>query len=215
MDRTEVIKIMAVLRGAYPQFYRTIDRKEAEDTVNLWSEMFSDEPYPVVAAAVKALIAADSKGFPPVIGQVRAKIRQITTPDEMTESEAWGLINKALGNSAYGSAEEFNKLPAILQRLVGSPNQLREWSQMDTETVQSVVASNFQRSYRARAAQQREYDALPGDVKAFVGQLASGMKMEKELPMGASGQLGQAELEAIQRILAQPLEDDDGGQDGL
>lgn len=35
------------------------------------------------------------------------------------------------------------------------------------------------------------------------------------VPMGASGQLGQAELEAIRRILAQPLEDDDGGQDGL
>lgn len=35
------------------------------------------------------------------------------------------------------------------------------------------------------------------------------------VPMGASGQLGQAELEAIQKALAQPLDYDDGGQDGL
>ncbi len=35
------------------------------------------------------------------------------------------------------------------------------------------------------------------------------------VPMGASGQLGQAELEAIQKVLAQPLDYDDGGQDGL
>lgn len=35
------------------------------------------------------------------------------------------------------------------------------------------------------------------------------------VPMGASGQLGQAELEAIQRVLAHPLDYDDGGQDEL
>lgn len=201
---------MAVLRGAYPQFYRNISRNEAEDTVNLWAEMFFDDPYPVVAAAVKALIASDSKGFPPVIGQVKDRIMKITSPAEMTEVEAWGMVQKALRNSVYGAAEEFDKLPSVLQKLVGSPAQLREWAMMDAETVQSVVASNFQRSYRARAAQVREFEALPGDVKAFVTRLVGGMTMEKkELPTGASGQLGQAELEAIQRILAQPLEDVD------
>lgn len=38
---------------------------------------------------------------------------------------------------------------------------------------------------------------------------------KKAVPMGASGQLGQAELEAIQRVLAHPLDYDDGGQDEL
>lgn len=215
MTRAETIKILSVLRGAYPQFYRGIEKNEAEDTVNLWASMFADEPYQIVSAAVKALIVSNDSGFPPVIGQVKAKIRKITSPDEMTEGEAWSLVSKALRNSAYGSEEEFNNLPAILQRLVGSPSQLKEWSQMDAETVQSVVASNFQRSYRARAEQQREYDALPGDVKALVSQLSCGMSMEKSLPSGATGQLGRAELEAIQRVLAHPLDYDDGGQDEL
>lgn len=211
MTRDETIKILAVLRGAYPQFYRGIEKQEAIDTVNLWAEMFLDEPFPLVSAAVKALISSRSSGFPPVIGQVKEKIRQIMKPDEMTEGEAWGLVNNALRNSTYNSDDEFNRLPAILQRLVGSSNQLREWSQMDAETVQSVVASNFQRSYRARAAQQREYDALPGNVKAFVSKLASGMAIDKhELPKGASGELGEAELEAIRQVLREGGQDSEG-----
>lgn len=201
MTRAETVKILSVLRGSYPQFYRGIGKDEAEDTVNLWTSMFADEPYQVVSAAVKALIVSNDSSFPPVIGQVKAKIKKITSPDEMTEGEAWGLVYNSLRNSSYNSVEEFGKLPDILQRLVGSPNQLREWSRMDVETVQSVVASNFQRSYRVRAAQQREFDALPGDVKAFVAQLAGEMTMGKSLPSGATGEPGDAELEAIRRVL--------------
>jgi len=48
---------------------------------------------------------------------------------------------------------------------VGSPNQLRAWALMDEETVQSVVASNFQRSYKAIAAKQKEQAALERKLK--------------------------------------------------
>jgi len=44
---------------------------------------------------------------------------------------------------------------------------------------------------------------------------SGGRNGKKDIPMGASGQLGQAELEAIQRVLAHPLDYDDGGQDEL
>jgi predicted small lipoprotein YifL len=105
----------------------------------------------------------------------------VTQPEEMTEQEAWALVSKAIRNSAYNSAEEFAKLPPVVQRLVGSPSQLREWGQMDSDTVNSVVASNFQRSYRARAKNERDYLALPSSVKSYMAALADGMKMP-ELP---------------------------------
>lgn len=155
MDRSEVLKIMSVLRGAYPAFYRNIDRKEAEATVGLWEDMFKHDEYPLVAAAVKALIESDNKGYPPHIGAVKAKLRLITGGDEMTEAEAWEVVSRALRNSTYGSREEFEKFPTIIKRLVGSPAQLREWGMMDSETVHSVVASNFQRSYKAIAPPAR------------------------------------------------------------
>ena len=181
MERGDVLKIMAVLRGAYPQFYRDISRTEAEDTVNLWADMFkADEPI-LVAAAVKSVIEGDEKGFPPTIGQVKAKLRLITGSKELTEAEAWDMVARGIRNGLYGAAEEFEKFPPIVRRIVGSPNTLKEWARMDTETVHSVVSSNFQRSYRAVAAREKEINALPADVQKFVAKLAP-MQKADELP---------------------------------
>lgn len=180
MNRNEVLKIMAILRGAYPQFYRGIDREKAESTVNLWAEMFANDDVRVVAAAVKSVIESDEKGFPPTIGQVKAKMRMICAPDELSEAEAWGLVAKAIRNSAYEAQAEFEKLPPLVKCIVGSPNQLRDWSQMDSDAVHSVVASNFQRSYRAKAAREKEVQALPADVRAVVMQIAGGGAMALE-----------------------------------
>lgn len=177
MNQTETLKIMAVLRGAYPAFYRDMSRKEAESVVALWAEMFAEDDVAIVAAAVKALIATDDKGFPPHIGAVKAKVRQITQPSGMTPQEAWNLVAKAIRNSAYESREEYGKLPKEIQRLVGSPNQLRDWATMDSETVHSVVASNFQRSFAARQKADNDFKALPRDVQAMIGTVAERMAL--------------------------------------
>ena len=55
MDRLETADILAVLKAAYPQFYNGLSPKEANKIVDLWAEMFKDEPVMVVAVAVKAM----------------------------------------------------------------------------------------------------------------------------------------------------------------
>lgn len=177
MTREEVLAIMGVLKAAYPPYYREMKRSDAESVVALWEEMFRDDPAQVVALAVKAHIANDRKGFPPHIGAIKEAIVKITTPEEMTEVEAWSLVARAIRNGTYGAQKEFDALPSVIQRLVGSPAQLKEWAAMDADVVSSVVASNFQRSYKARAASERELLSLPGDVRAAMQSLADGMKM--------------------------------------
>lgn len=179
MNRTETIKIMAVLRAAYPQYYVKQSNADLQDIVNLWTEMFADEPYNLVAMAVKALIKTRESTFPPGIGEINARIMQLTQPEELSEMEAWALVSQAVRNSAYNSQREFDRLPEVVQRVIGSPAQLREWSQMDSDTVNSVISSNFQRSYRARAKNEREYIALPSSVKAYMEQLAGGMDIKQ------------------------------------
>lgn len=181
MDRLETLKIMAVLRGAYPRYYASVSREDLETVVALWTEMFSEEPYEIVAAAVKALIAGDVKGFPPHIGAVKERIYQLTRPHEMTELEAWGYVAKAVRNSLYNSREEFEKLPSLVQRLVGSPNQLRTWAMIDTDSLETVVQSNFMRSFKNRAQSVKDYQKLPQTVRGMVGRLAGCMEMP-ELP---------------------------------
>ena len=168
MTREDTIKILSVLRGAYPAFYRDITKQEAESTIALWESMFDEEPYELVAAAVKAFISGDGKGFPPAIGQIKERIRLITTPEEMTEQEAWSYVSKALRNSTYGSTEEFAKLPPEVQAVVHDPGQLRQWAMSEADDVETVIASNFMRSFRAKQKATKEYMALPTEVKRLM-----------------------------------------------
>lgn len=187
MTRDETIDLLSVLKAAYPNFYRGMTVKDADHVIDLWFDMFQDEPAGLVGIAVKRHIATDTKGFPPHIGAIKDAIVKIQQPEEMTEIEAWNMVRKAMRVHSWDAKEEFDKLPPVLQRLVGSPSQLQEWAQMDTDAVASVVASNFQRSYRARAAKEREFLALPSAVQQAMAQIAAGMKMP-ELPTAPTDQ---------------------------
>lgn len=173
MTREDTLTIMGILKAAYPNFYRGMTRVDAETAVSLWQDMFSDDPVELVAAAVKVLIAADGKGYPPHIGAVKEKMRLIQNPNVMTEAEAWALVSKAVKRSGYNSAEEFEKLPDSLKRIVGSPNQLKEWAMIDADTLQTVVASNFQRSYRTVSAYEKEIAAIPESVKKAISGISN------------------------------------------
>lgn len=179
MNKLETTRIMAVLQAAYPQFYTKKTMDELNAIANLWTEMFSDEPYELVAMATKALIKTRTSTFPPGIGEINEKIMQITTPEDMSAMEAWACVAKAIRNGLYGAEKEFNSLDSIIQKIVGSPQQLREWAMMDSDTVNSVIASNFRQSYNARVKNEREYIALPSAVKAFMAHLSDGMDMKK------------------------------------
>ena len=196
MTRKDTGIIMDILAAAYPRFYAgNVDMRNA---INLWAEMFAHDDVALVAAAVKSVIESDEKGFPPTIGQVKAKMRLLTYGNELTEADVWGMVAKALRNGIYGSAEEFAKFPPTVKRIVGSAEQLREWATMDSETVHSVVASNFQRSYRAISAREREIAKLPADVKALLPDVAKPMDPPK-LPKYVSQEETLKRLEAERR----------------
>lgn len=201
MTREETIKVLAVLKAAYPAFYRGMKADELNGIVNLWASQFEGDDYKTVGAAVQAHIATDTKGYPPHIGAIKEAIRKITQPDEMSEMEAWGYVASALRNSGYNSVTEFDKLPPVVRRIVGSPSQLREWAMMDSDTVQSVVQSNFMRSYRARAQHEREYLALPENVRELMAQLAGSMAIPALKESDRSYDIRQLESEIETRFL--------------
>lgn len=183
MTKKEIAEIIAMMQTNYPDSFRDMSDAAMHGKINLWFMQFRDDDYKEVLAAVMAHIATDTNRFMPPVGVIKAKLVELRQPDQMTEMEAWELVSRATRNSLYNSADEFAKLPPVVQRLVGSPSQLREWAAMDAETLQSVVASNFQRSYKVRAKSEREYLALPSNVKNYMASLSEGMKMPA-LPEG-------------------------------
>ena len=178
MTNKESNQILAILKATYPAGYRDMGIEDFKAIVGVWSRVFKDHSYIDVSNAVDSVIATNKTNFPPSPGLVMDQLIKITSLPEMTEMEGWQLVFKAVKNSAWHSVEEFNKLPLVLQKSVGSPEMLQSWASMPEDTVQSVVQSNFMRTFRAKKIQNTEYKALPGDVKKMMKQLSEGLCLE-------------------------------------
>ena len=178
MSRQELLQIFALLEANYePQFAKKTDLNKRA-MVNLWEEHFIDKDYNLVKAAVNAYISTDTTGFVPNVGQINEQIRKLTNPDQMTEQEAVALIIKAARNGTYGAEEEFEKLPPVLKRLAGSPEQIRLWARMDEDELNTVVASNLMRSYKVLAKNEEAQQTLPSSVRAMLEQASERLMIE-------------------------------------
>lgn len=167
MTKADVIGIMAILETAYPQYYAKRDNQQRMEAVNLWADLFADDPAQFVAAAVKTIIVSGG-AFPPSIGEIKNKMHDLSAPAMLSETEAWALVSKAVRNGIYGYEEEFAKLPPTVQAAVGRAEQLKEWAVMPEDDVQSVVASNFMRGYKTVQKRERETAMIPESVKVLL-----------------------------------------------
>jgi hypothetical protein len=80
VERADVISLLGRIKRAYPQAYAKMTRVEAEELVSLWLDMLGNEDPAEAMDAVNSLIAQDTKGFSPKVGQVLAKIRGTASP---------------------------------------------------------------------------------------------------------------------------------------
>lgn len=174
MTKLEAAQIVGILQFNYPDTLRDMSEKAYQTYIEQWHKFFEDDDAKIVKAAIMAYIRSSTSRYMPNIGMIREEIRKLTAEPEMTGQEAWALVARALRNSGYGYREEYAKLPPVIQRAVGSANQLHEWALMDAEEVQTVVSSNFQRSYRAIAENQKEIDKLPAGYREQIRELAGG-----------------------------------------
>ena len=74
MTREETQKILAVIRAAYPSFYKDSTKGDLAIAVNLWNDMLIDETYQNVAVAVKSIIATNK--FAPSIAEIIEKVNK-------------------------------------------------------------------------------------------------------------------------------------------
>lgn len=164
MTKNEVVKLLMTIQTFYPNYQ--VENKEF--TINAWYSIIGDCDYKPMEKALRAYITTDTSGFAPSIGQLINKLHEVQSPQELNEMEAWLLVSKALRNGTYGAIEEFNKLPPLVQKAVGSPDNLRNWAQTDSESIENVVQSNFMRTYRTVVNRAKEYRKMPKDIQALI-----------------------------------------------
>lgn len=173
MNRTEFIKIAEVIKTFYPRE----GLLPTMESMDLWFEDLKDLDFAAVTIAVKKY--ALTNRFPPTVADIREYAVGITESDQANEIHAWNLVYKALRNSINHADEEFARLPPAVQRAVHSPGQLREWAMMDINTVNSVVSSNFMRTYKVEAARENTERNMPKSLKRLEQEVAERLSVGK------------------------------------
>lgn len=180
MTPAETSKILTLIQAEYPHSFDRLDERQMALKAELWEKEFADDPVKLVYTAVRMLFESGIQ-YAPNIGDIRKKMLAISAPaQEITEQEAWALVSKATRNSAYNSVKEFNRLPPDVQQAVGSPEQLKAWAVMDADTVESVIASNFMRSFKAVSARKKEMELYPQALRDTIAKYRIGEA--KDLP---------------------------------
>lgn len=164
MTRDETVKIIRIMCDCYPNYKPS----NLSETVDVWNMMLEEYSYSQISMALKAYVHSDTSGFAPSIGQLINTIYTIQNPQELNEMEAWFLVSRALRNGYYGAIEEFNKLPPLVQKAVGSPDNLRNWALTDGKSIENVVQSNFMRTYRTVVNRENEIKKMPADVRTLI-----------------------------------------------
>lgn len=164
MTREQVGKLLMTIQAYYPNY----NPPDKEITLNAWYIMLAEYPEELVLQALRACIATNTSGFAPDVGQIMSKIQTISQPQELDGMAAWGLVSKALRNGTYGAVEEFNKLPPLVRQAVGMPDNLKNWATSDYQTIETVIQSNFLRTYETVVKRANEINRMPDNIKSLI-----------------------------------------------
>ena len=158
MTKQEFAILAKAIRAVYPNMLADDGAK------NVWYELLKDLDYRPASAALQRHLQTSK--FPPTIADIRTAV---TKPkEEMPELEAWALARKAIRCDPDSAKEQFERLPELVQKTIGTPAALTEWGQLPSETVGSVIQSQFLRGYRAQAERQRTDAAIAPKVRQLI-----------------------------------------------
>lgn len=182
MSRDEVKQLLMRVQASYPNWK---PQPNIQMVIDVWNEYLEEYDYKVILAALNTYITTDTSGFAPSVGQVIQKLKAYQDRDELSEMQVWSLIKKAVSNSGYHAMQEYETLPPILQKVVGSPQNLKEWAMMDINSFESVVHSNVLRTYRTVRQQEIEYEKIPEKYRLMLDKALSGNKEIEKADMSA------------------------------
>lgn len=156
MTREETKKFIMGMQVSFPNF--KIQDGLLSFTIDVWQDDLADFSYEEVCSALKGFKNTSNSGFAPSVSQLIDMIHELKkNPNQINGNEAWTMVYKALCNSTYNAESEFAKLPPLVQKAIGSPNNLRAMAG-DPDFNFGVEQSNFIRIYEAEC-KRAEFNA--------------------------------------------------------
>ena len=164
MSRDETVNLIRSIVSLYPNW----KPENLSETVNAWQWALEEYPAPSVKAALQIYVKTNNTGFAPSVSQLIGSMYSVQENNELSEGEAWHLVKKAIADSGYHAQERYDELPPLIQRAIGGPEMLHVWGQTDSSEVNTVIMSNFQRTYRALLSKQEFSNKIPESISDIV-----------------------------------------------
>ena len=152
MTREETVDLIRSITSLYPNW----KPENLTDTVNAWHWALEEYPATNIKAALQMYVKTSNAGFAPSVSQIIDGVYKPQDREVLDEGAAWSLVKKAIQDGNYHAVERFNELPEIVQKAVGSANMIQQWAGTDSDEVNTVIMSNFQRNYRTVVQRSKE-----------------------------------------------------------
>lgn len=157
---------MATLKAAYPQYYRGLSKDDLNAVVQLWSVLFAEDEYKDVVLAVHTLIVSRVDTFPPVIGEIKAALREVTHPDAVSSGEAWDMIMKCIRRGTVHAAEDWEQLPDAVRAAV-SVDEIKRHAENESFN-ESVEKSLFLKRWAVLRDRRQAAQQMPPSLRSQV-----------------------------------------------
>ncbi len=96
MNKQEAVKLLALIKVAYPTAYRDMDDASKKATVNMWAGSFTDVPYQIMEQAFNHFRMTSK--FPPTVADMVEELKGI-----YYEALEGANIHKNMGNRELAS----------------------------------------------------------------------------------------------------------------
>lgn len=103
MNREEAIKLLALIKVAYPTAYKDMDNASKQATVNMWQTTFSTVPYPIMEMAFNRFRLASK--FPPTVAEMVDELKGVY----------YRALEGAMSAKFLGSEKELNQCIQIME----------------------------------------------------------------------------------------------------
>ena len=168
MNKQEAAKFVMRIKTRYPNAYAKFDSETMLMVVQTWAEDLETIPYEVADAALKQFVLNDTQGFPPTSGQLMYYIDKAMHPEDQNGEEAWLEVKRSARNDPDAAEEQFERLPKVIQKTIGSPRFLVELGRAE-ESEDAVRKSLFMRTFNETMKREREDRMLPSAIRKLLG----------------------------------------------
>ncbi len=112
MDKYEATCLLALVKLAYPNSYRDLDKRGVDATANMWAMSFPDVPYPIMEQAFNSLRM--KLKFPPTVAEMAEEISHL-----YYETAQMGDVQRQIGN--HEAARRYYALSDSISRFKNWP----------------------------------------------------------------------------------------------